>query len=87
MSTNELRSDLLAIISTIEDIDLLKKLKQYLKIELEAKDDVYILSERQLSALNKSLEQYENGQFLTEEEAEKDLDKWFKEEEKKLSGH
>ena len=87
MSTNELRSDLLAIISTIEDIDLLKKLKQYLKIELETKDDVYILSERQLSALNKSLEQYENGQFLTEEEAEKDLDKWFKEEEKKLSGH
>lgn len=67
-------------ISSIEDVSVLEKIKQFLKNQTAEK--VYILSEDQLAILNESIEQFTNGQFLTEEEAEKDIEKWFKEEEK-----
>lgn len=67
-------------ISSIEDVSVLEKIKQFLKNQTAEK--VYVLSEDQLAILNESIEQFKNGQFLTEEEAEKDIEKWFKEEEK-----
>lgn len=67
-------------ISSIEDVSVLEKIKQFLKNQTAEK--VYILSEDQLAILNESIEQFTNGQFLREEEAEKDIEKWFKEEEK-----
>lgn len=80
MSTKELKMNLMRTISSIEDVSVLEKIKQFLKNQTEEK--VYILSEDQLAILNESIEQFTNGQFLTEEEAEKDIEKWFKEEEK-----
>ena len=67
-------------ISSIEDVSVLEKIKQFLKNQTAEK--VYVLSEDQLAILNESIQQFKNGQFLTEEEAEKDIEKWFKEEEK-----
>ena len=67
-------------VSSIEDVSVLEKIKQFLKNQTAEK--VYVLSEDQLAILNESIEQFKNGQFLTEEEAEKDIEKWFKEEEK-----
>lgn len=80
MSTKELKMNLMRTISSIEDVSVLEKIKQFLKSQTAEK--VYILSEDQLAILNESIEQFTNGQFLTEEEAEKDIEKWFKEEEK-----
>lgn len=80
MSTKELKMDLMRTISSIEDVSVLEKIKQFLKNQNAEK--VYVLSEDQLAILNESIEQFKNGQFLTEEEAEKDIEKWFKEEEK-----
>ena len=80
MSTKELKMNLMRTISSIEDVSVLEKIKQFLKNQTAEK--VYILSEDQLAILNESIEQFTNGQFLTEEEAEKDIEKWFKEEEK-----
>ena len=80
MSTKELKMDLMRTISSIEDVSVLEKIKQFLKNQTAEK--VYVLSEDQLAILNESIEQFKNGQFLTEEEAEKDIEKWFKEEEK-----
>ena len=45
-------------------------------------EKVYVLSEEQILVLNQSMKQYKNGQFLTDEEAEKELEKWFIEQEK-----
>jgi predicted transcriptional regulator len=45
-------------------------------------EKVCVLSEEQILVLNQSMEQYKNGQFLTDEEAEKELEKWFIEQEK-----
>ena len=67
-------------VSSIEDVSVLEKIKQFLKNQTAEK--VYVLSEDQLAILNESIQQFKNGQFLTEEEAEKDIEKWFKEEEK-----
>ena len=80
MSTKELKMDLMRTVSSIEDVSVLEKIKQFLKNQNAEK--VYVLSEDQLAILNESIEQFKNGQFLTEEEAEKDIEKWFKEEEK-----
>jgi len=49
------------------------------KIEKILKENVYQIPEELLPSLMESREQYEKGEFLTEEEAEKDFEKWLKE--------
>ena len=41
--------------------------------------EIYILSDKQKEVINESQAQYKNGQFLTEEEANKVIDEWIEE--------
>ena len=91
MDIAELKIELIQKIIETNDFELLKKVAKILlttnNLEEPAtiyqkEEKVYILSEDQMSVINKSMEQYKNGQFLTEIEAEKDLEKWFEEQEK-----
>ena len=91
MDSAELKIELIQKIIETNDFELLKKVAKILltanNLEEPAtiyqkEEKVYILSEDQMSVINKSMEQYKNGQFLTEIEAEKDLEKWFEEQEK-----
>jgi hypothetical protein len=40
--------------------------------------EVYQLTDNQLVIVNQASEQVRNGQFLTEEQANKEIDEWFR---------
>ena len=91
MDNAELKIELIQKIIETNDFELLEKMAEILLTSnnleepatiYQKEEKVYILSEDQISVINKSMGQYKNGQFLTEIEAEKDLEKWFEEQEK-----
>ena len=91
MDSAELKIELIHKIIETNDFELLEKLAALLIITnklgepatvYQNEEKVYILSDQQISVINKSMEQYKNGKILTEIEAEKDLEKWFDEQEK-----
>lgn len=49
------------------------------KIEKLLDEKVYKIPEELLPSLMESREQYKRGEYLTEEEAEKDFEKWLNE--------
>lgn len=49
------------------------------KIEKLLDEKVYKIPEELLPSLMESCEQYKKGEYLTEEEAEKDFEKWLNE--------
>ena len=79
MSTSDLKLDLIKAISATNDVIILNEIKDYLNF-ISKETGVYKLSDQQLARVNESIKQYKNGEFLTEEEAEKDIQKWFEEE-------
>lgn len=44
--------------------------------------NIRIFSEAEQKKINIALEQYENGEYISNEEAQIELEKWFKEQEK-----
>lgn len=98
MELATLKLELIQKIIATNDVDLLLKIKAILEnpeISLELNEpsiaykvdkNVYVLNEEQEKMIAISLEQVKNGHVLPEEEAEKDIQKWFKEQEK-LYGH
>lgn len=50
------------------------------KIEKILKNEKIELPQFIIDDIEKSREQYKNGEFLTEEEAEKDFEEWLKED-------
>jgi len=50
------------------------------KIEKILKQEKIELPQFIIDGIEKSREQYKNGEFLTEEEAEKDFEEWLKED-------
>jgi predicted transcriptional regulator len=43
----------------------------------ETDTNIYELSEQQLKAVEEGQLQYKNGEFLTEEQADKDIEEWL----------
>ena len=98
MELATLKLELIQRIIATNDADLLLKINIILEnpetslelsepsIAYKVDEKVYALNEWQREKIAISLEQVKNGQVLTEEEAEKDIQKWFKEQEK-LYGH
>ena len=91
MNSAELKIELIHKIIETNDFELLEKMAEIILTPIkigepatiyQKEEKVYILSEDQISVVNKSMEQYKNGKILTEIEAEKDLEKWFEEQEK-----
>lgn len=77
MSTVELRKRLIDKIEKTEDKRILEELFRLLEIETED-IEIYKLNEGQLMAVNEAKEQIKTGQFLTDEQANKDIDEWLK---------
>ena len=70
-------------------IERKRKLKQQIDLSSEAtlnknkkilKQEKIELPQFIIDGIEKSREQYKNGEFLTEEEAEKDFEEWLKED-------
>ena len=76
MSTAELRNRLIEKIKKTKDEKILKEASRLLDLENED-IEVYKLNAAQKKAVNESREQIKNGQFLTEEAANKEIDEWL----------
>lgn len=76
MSTIELRKRLIDKIQKTDNKDLLQE--AYRLLELETEDiEVYKLSEDQKKAVNEARQQIKEGQFLTNDQADKEIDEWL----------
>ena len=76
MSTIELRRRLIDKIQKTENQDLLAE--AYRLLELETEDiEIYKLNDDQRKAIGEARQQINNGQFLTDEQSNKEIDEWL----------
>lgn len=76
MSTIELRRRLIDKIQKTENEDLLAE--AYRLLELETEDiEIYKLNDDQRKAITEARQQINNGQFLTDDQSNKEIDEWL----------
>lgn len=76
MSSAELKKRLIDKIQKTDNENLLEE--AFRLLQLESEDiEVYKLSDEQKSAVNEAREQIKQGEFLTDDEANKDIDEWL----------
>lgn len=76
MSTVELRKRLIEKINETKDENLLEE--AYRLLESEAEDsEIYKLSSEQKNVVHESQEQIKKGDFLTNEQSDKEIDEWL----------
>jgi adenylate kinase family enzyme len=76
MSTIELRRRLIDKIQKTENGDLLAE--AYRLLELETGDiEMYKLNDDQRKAVNEARQQINSGQFLTDEQSNKEIEEWL----------
>ena len=78
MSIAELQKKLIEKISETTDIETLEEISNWISLN----DDlpaVYHFSDEQLAKLDESEQQINNGNFYTNEEANKETEKWLEE--------
>ena len=78
MSTVELKKKVVEKLLATENDYLLEEINRLLELE-NHEEDVYILSDIQKAKINQSLKQIENGEFVTHEDLNKEIDKWLSE--------
>jgi len=77
MSAIELRKRLIDKIQKTDNENLLEE--AYRLLELETQDiEVYILTDEQRKAVNEARQQISDGNFLTDEQANNEIDEWLK---------
>jgi hypothetical protein len=76
MSTIELRKRLIDKIQKTDNESLLEE--AYRLLELETQDiEVYKLTDDQRKAANEGRQQIKNGEFLTDDQANQEIDEWL----------
>jgi predicted transcriptional regulator len=76
MSTIELRKLLIEKIQLTDDDKLLEEASRLLEVEIE-ESDVYILNDKQKEAIEQGRKQIIKGEYLTDEESNKEIDEWL----------
>ena len=77
MSTIELRKRLIDKIQKTDNENLLEE--AYRLLELKTQDiEVYKLTDEQRKAVNQTRQQIKDGQFLTDEQANNEIDEWLR---------
>lgn len=76
MTAKELKKRLKHRIDQSENNELLEEMYRLIANE-EADISVYELSEEQIKVVEEGQLQYKNGEFLTEEQADKDIEEWL----------
>jgi hypothetical protein len=77
MSGIELKEKLINSINKTDNEELLHEVYRLLEIENED-IEVYKLSDEQRMAISISQQQIKNGEFLTNQEADNEIDEWLK---------
>ncbi len=76
MTTIELKKKLIRKINTLENSMLLEEMSRLAGIE-DDETNVYFLSEEQKNAVEQAQAQYLKGEFLTNIDANKEIDEWL----------
>ncbi len=76
MSTIELRKRLIDKIQKTENEELLQEAYRLLNLENDDAE-IYALNTDQKIVINEAMQQIKNGQFITEQQANKEIDKWL----------
>jgi predicted transcriptional regulator len=76
MSTTELRRLLIEKIQVTDDDKLLEEASRLLEVEIE-EPDVYVLNDKQKEAIEEGRKQIINGEYLTDEESDKEIYEWL----------
>lgn len=76
MSTLELKTRLMEKINKIEDENLLKEVFRLLELNTGI-EEIYNLDFDQKAAIAEARGQIKNGQFLTEDQADNEIDEWL----------
>ena len=76
MSTIELKQKLISKIQETVDDSLLEEALRLLNIE-SGELDVLVLNEEQVNAVDEAQAQIKSGQFLSNEQANKEIDEWL----------
>lgn len=76
MLSTELKKHLIDKIRKTEDIHILKEV--YRLLEPDAEDDIiYKLNDKQKKAIAEARNQVQSGQYLSEEQASEEIEKWL----------
>ena len=78
MSTLEIKKMLIRKIKSLDNKDLLVEVYHILDIEKE-EFDTLVLNNEQKKSILQGEKDIQNGKFLTDEEANEDIEKWLKE--------
>jgi predicted transcriptional regulator len=76
MTTLELKKKLIKRINNIDDELLLQEMSRLAGIG-DQESDIYYFTEEESSAIEEARESYARGEFLTNEEANKEVDEWL----------
>jgi uncharacterized membrane protein len=76
MTTIELKKKLIKQINNIEDELLLQEVSRLINTG-EDESDIYYFTEEESRAIEEAREQYAKGEFLSNEEANKEVDEWL----------
>ena len=71
-----LQEILIKKISSTKDEKILQEINRLLETSFD--EDIYKLNDEQITAVNEAQEQIKNGEFLTNEEANKQAKEWLK---------
>ena len=80
MSTSELqlKLDIINRITELKEVRVIKEIKKLLDFELE--ESLYELSTDQKNRVTEARKEYRTGDYITNEEADNEIDQWLKED-------
>lgn len=81
MDTSDLKIDLIKAISETNDIDFLNEVKKLLNYK-KSENSVRVFNDWEQARIDKSLEDLKNGNVISDEQAQNEIEKWFDEQEK-----
>jgi len=77
MTVVELKEKLIAKIKSTDNEELLEHIANIIDFERNT-DEVYKLSPEEIAAVNEGIEQIKNRQYLSHEEANRQIEEWLK---------
>ena len=78
MTVVELKEKLIAQINSIDNEELLDSISRNIEFELQNGTETYVMSREEIEAVEDGLEQLRNGQWVSHEEANRQIDEWLK---------
>ena len=77
MTVVELKEKLIQKINTTNDEELLEELSWIIDVE-EPNNEIHIMSEGEIEAVKEGLAQWDRGEWISNEEANRRSDEWLK---------